>query len=91
MTVNVARTEEEAERQRIKEEEELKQHRLAMAKREGKIQAKKNAANLRSSKGFLTQKEDDSESMRASFCNVKTWQKCNRRQTSNWAGLCNLH
>ena len=54
-------SEEEAERQRIKEEEEIKQHRLAMAKREGKIQAKKNAANLRSSKGFLTQKEDDSE------------------------------
>ena len=39
-----------------------------MAKREGKIQAKKDkAATMRSSKGFLTQKEDKSEFMRASF------------------------
>lgn len=39
-----------------------------MAKREGKVQAKKAAANLRSSKGFLTQKEDQGEDMmRASF------------------------
>jgi hypothetical protein len=32
-----------------------------MAKREGKVQAKKDAALLRSSKGFLTQKEDESD------------------------------